>query len=318
MSAFLEVCDLSVEIGGLTALRDVSISVDRGECIGLVGETGSGKSLTCRAIIGMLSRIGARATAGRVMLDGVDLVTLDPRGWSTIRGYRIGFVPQASMAALDPVMRVGNQLRETISILDPAANREQRAIELLESVRLPDVGRVLRSYPHELSGGMRQRVMIALALAGGAPLLVADEPTTALDVTVQREILDLLDSLRRDLGMALVLVTHDLAVIGDRADRVAVMYAGSVVEQGPVAEVLGAPVHPYTKALLAARPFGAEPGSRLASIAGLPPALGAHPAGCAFAPRCAHAQTACEEAAPAVVQVSAQHSTRCIRWRELS
>jgi oligopeptide/dipeptide ABC transporter ATP-binding protein len=317
VSALLELRGVSVEIRGIKALHDVTLDLDRGECLGLVGETGCGKSLTCRVLTGTLGRIAAHLVAGTARFGSTDLAHLDQRAWRAVRGRQIGFVPQSSLSSLDPVMRIGEQLREAVAVLNPSANASKQAQELVERVKLRDPKRVLRAYPHELSGGMRQRVMIALALAGNPPLLVADEPTTALDVTVQRGILDLLDAFRQESGMAVLLVTHDLAVVRSRADRIAVMYAGSVVERGPVTDVFAKPAHPYTRALLGARPLVAERGSRLTAIAGAPPALDQHPPGCPFAPRCSFAEAACEEAFPLTEQVDGDHLVRCRRWQEL-
>jgi len=282
----LSIEHLAVDIGGTLALADVSLEVPRGSCTGIVGETGSGKTLTCRVMTGLIGRIGGRAVRGRVTFEDADLLELTEPGWQAIRGREIALVPQASMAGLDPVMRVGRQLEETIARLTPGLDAGARATELLERVHMPRPQMVKRLYPHELSGGMRQRVMIALALTGRPRLLVADESTTALDVTVQRGILALLAELREETGMSVVLVTHDLAVVQSVADRVAVMYAGTVVESGATEQVLAAPAHPYTRALLAARPIGAGR-TVLSSIPGTPPALDERPPGCPFQPRCA-------------------------------
>jgi oligopeptide/dipeptide ABC transporter ATP-binding protein len=318
VSPLLQLEGVSVAIRGITALHDVTLGMETGECLGLVGETGSGKSLTCRVLTGTLGRIRAEIRAGKVLYDGRDITHLTEAEWKTVRGRQIGFVPQSSLSGLDPVMRIGRQLREAIRALDAGADAKAKSLELLDRVQLRERQRILRAYPHELSGGMRQRVMIALALAGDPHLLVADEPTTALDVTVQRGILELLESLRRESSMTVLLVTHDLAVIRDRADRVAVMYSGSVVERGWVSEIFERPVHPYTKALLGARPAIAAPGTRLTSIPGAPPPLDDQPPGCAFAPRCSFAEPPCNEGLPDAVDVGGGHVTRCRRWKAIS
>jgi oligopeptide/dipeptide ABC transporter ATP-binding protein len=310
----LTVSGLGVEIGGLPVLSDVTLSLPSHGVLGLVGETGSGKSLTCRALMGLLPRIGGKAVAGSIDFDGTELTELDDRGWSRVRGRQIGFVPQASLNALDPVMTVGAQLREAVHHLDPGAEVKARSIELLEMVRLPDPHGVLRRYPHELSGGMRQRVMIALALTGRPRLLLADEPTTALDVTVQKAILDVFSDLRTATGMSLLLVTHDLGVVADAADAVAVMYGGTVVELGPTAEVMSAPTHPYTAALLGARPTVRSEGERLVTIPGVPAVPGQWPTGCRFAPRCSFAREECRVEQPRLLPVADGRSRACHGW----
>jgi ABC-type dipeptide/oligopeptide/nickel transport system ATPase component len=267
-SQLLAASDLSISIGEKHLVNGVSLNVRAGECVALVGESGSGKSLTCRALLGTLHRIGASMT-GALTIDGRDMSSATEHDWRTLRGKNVGFVPQASMAGLDPVMRVGQQLLETIRLHDgPGTNLKVRALELLAQVEMPDPEKVYRSYPHQLSGGMRQRVMIALALAGRPKVLIADEPTTALDVTVERAILDLLSKLCREEQMGLLLVTHDLGVVRRSAQRVYVMRAGQLVEHGETAEVLARPTHPYTIALLAADPALVQPGQRLIGVAG--------------------------------------------------
>lgn len=305
---------VAVEIKGNMALTDVSFDVAEGTCLGLVGETGSGKSLTCRVITGLIGRTGGRITGGRALFNGDDLVTLTEPRWRALRGRKIALVPQASLSSLDPVLRVGRQLEEAIRYLDRAAIPGARMIELLEQVHMPRPAETSRLYPHELSGGMRQRVMIALALAGRPELLVADEPTTALDVTVQRGILGLLAELRQTTGMSVILVTHDLAVVQSVADSVAVMYAGRVVETGMTASVLATPAHPYTKALLAARPIDAHSDFMLSPIPGVPPGLADRPAGCPFHPRCtlARGRPQCRAETPALRPADdAAHLTAC-------
>ncbi len=245
--------------------------------------------MVCRALTGRLARIGARGLGGSVRFDGTDLLAQSPEQWRRLYGRRLALVPQNSLLSLDPVMRVGRQLDETLRELDPAAPRPDRAVELLDMVHLADPRQVLRAYPHELSGGMRQRVMIALALAGQPDLLVADEPTSALDVTVQHGILGLLAELRTLHRMSIVFVTHDLSIVESVCDQVAVMYAGSVVESGPAATMLTAPRHPYTRALVAAHPGTDRRAGQLAAIPGQPRSLVAGAPGCQFAPRCPQA-----------------------------
>jgi peptide/nickel transport system ATP-binding protein len=262
----LSVSGLDVQLGGRQVLHDVSFEIGRGEALALVGESGSGKSVTARAITGLLTRIGGEVSAGTVAYEGVPIAQDDTAAWATLRGRKIALVPQASLSSLDPVVRIGAQLAETIRVLDPGAAVGARSLELLEQVRMSRPAEVLRSYPHELSGGMRQRVMIALALAGRPEFIVADEPTTALDVTVQASILGLLGDLRAETGMTLLMIAHDLAVVGMVSERVAVMRQGLLLEQGPTATVLSTPEHPYTKALLAARPEASQPGQPLAIL----------------------------------------------------
>jgi oligopeptide/dipeptide ABC transporter ATP-binding protein len=317
IAPLLSMRGIAVEIGGREALTDVHLDVPAAGCVGVVGETGSGKSLTCRVILGLLDRIHGRVTRGSAELDGEDLLSRTPEQWRRLRGRRIALVPQSSSAALDPVMRIGRQLREAVHVIDPGADPQQRSLELLEQVQMARARDVLGSYAHELSGGMRQRVTIALALAGRPALLVADEPTTALDVTVQRSLLELLDQLRRDTGMALILVTHDLAVVRAVADDVVVMYAGMTVEAGPVDTIFAQPGHPYTRALLSATPGKARHGQRLVPIPGAPPSLDERPAGCPFAPRCPHVADACRAGQLTLEQVGSDHRVACKRVAEL-
>ncbi|MFO0335600.1 MAG: ABC transporter ATP-binding protein [Pseudomonadota bacterium] len=301
----LRVAGLSVRFdtpdGEVRAVDCVDLVVDRGECVGLVGESGSGKSQLALALTGLLAANG-RAT-GSVRLEGRELLGLPERELRAVRGRRIATVFQDPMTALAPHLTIGTQLVETIrahATVDRATARTQ-ARDWLERVRVPDAATRLRQYPHELSGGLRQRAMIAIALAAGPDLLVADEPTTALDVTVQRQVLDLFRDLRRELGTALVLITHDLGVVAGLCDRVAVMYAGRVVERATTDRLFAAPRHPYGAGLLAAMPRVDErPDRPLGTIPGAPPDLRRPPAGCAFRPRCARAAADCA-VAPALV-----------------
>ena len=293
------------------AVDGVSFDVGRGETLGLVGESGSGKSVTALSIIRLVLPPG-RIAAGRIELDGRNLLDLHESDMRHVRGRRIGFIFQEPMVALDPVYTIGFQIAETLAVHDLARGEaaKKRAIDLLEAVRIPDPARRAREYPHQLSGGLRQRAMIALALAAEPALVIADEPTTALDVTVQAEILDLLRDMRRSFHVSMLLITHDLGVIAAMADRVAVMYCGRIVEQAPVAVLFASPSHPYTRGLIASIP-GGQPGTRLTAIPGTVPALGHLPPGCAFAPRCPNRFEPCDTQPPGVTTTGAGHTVRC-------
>jgi peptide/nickel transport system ATP-binding protein len=314
----LEVEDLAITAatpdGPLTLVADLALTLPTGGALGVVGESGSGKTLLALAIIGLLPE-GLRAT-GRVRLDGVDIMALPEEALCAIRGARIGMVFQEPMSALNPAMTIGAQVAEGLVWhrgIDRSAARAE-VLRLLDRVHIPAAARRIDSYPHELSGGQRQRVGIAIALAPGPQLLIADEPTTALDVTVQAEILDLLGELVGETGMSLVIISHDLGVIASLSDRMLVMYAGARVEEGPTQAVLRAPLHPYTSALLAAVPRrGALAGGRLASIAGNVPPAGRAPAGCRFAPRCPLALAECRAAEPGWLRAAPGRAARCIR-----
>ena len=287
----------------LRAVRNVSLEVRRGETLALLGESGSGKSLTARAACGQLDPL-IRATTGEVLLDGQDLLSMPARTRRGLLGRSIAMVFQDSLTALNPGRRVGWQIAEAFVIhgLAGRAEAHERAVDLMDRVGIPDARIRARHYPHQLSGGMRQRVLIAMAVALGPAVLIADEPTTALDVTVQAQILDLLRDLQAERNMGVLLITHDLGVVVERAERVAVMYAGSIVESGPTTEVLSHPRHPYTRALLDSVPGeDAPPGTLLRSIAGRPPNLRNVPAGCTFAPRCPLAVDDCRVERPPLV-----------------
>jgi len=274
--------------GVVRAVRGVSLRVDRGETVGLVGESGSGKSITALSIARLLPPAG-RITAGEVLLDGQDVLRLSQRALRAVRGRRIGMVFQDSMTALNPLLPVGRQLTEHVRAHLGLGPREatRRALRLLDEVGVTDGERRLRQYPHQLSGGLRQRVAVAIALAADPDLLIADEPTTALDVTIQAQILDLLRREQRDRGMGLLVITHDLGVVAGIADRVAVMYAGRIIEEGATDAVFAEPAHPYTLGLLTSVPrLDTSLDARLPSIPGAPPPLWALDAGCAFRPRC--------------------------------
>ncbi len=300
--------------GEVHAVNNVSFSLKKGELLGVVGESGSGKSVTMMSLIGLLPTPPAEVRQGQVLFDGLDLLKTDAATLRNIRGARIGFVFQDPMTSLNPVFTVGFQLREPLirhmGLKKRAAH--QRAIELLELVGIPDAGQRLKDYPHQFSGGMRQRVMIAIALACDPEVLIADEPTTALDVTIQAQILELVKELRQKLGMAIIWITHDLGVIAGIADRVMVMYGGQVVEQAPVRELFKNPQHPYTKALLKTIPHvrGAR-AERLNVIEGQPPMLGAPPTSCPFRARCDVAFERCAQKNPDQIAYSSDHDVAC-------
>jgi len=319
MTALLDVRDLRVTLatsrGPVDALRGVSFTLDRGATLGLIGESGCGKSMTALALMALLPD-GAKVS-GSISFEGRELTTLDEDRLCALRGDRIAMVFQEPMTALNPLHPIGRQIAEPLRLhrkLGATAARAE-ALRLLERVQMPQARSRLDAYPHQLSGGQRQRVVIAIALACGPDLLIADEPTTALDTTVQREVLDLLDELRRDSGMALLLISHNLDVMAARVERLAVMYGGSIVESGATQAVFERRAHPYTRGLFAARPrLGTDRQRPLATIAGRVPALHEMPTGCAFADRCPLAVDACRSAMPAESSVGAGHSVRCIRW----
>jgi oligopeptide/dipeptide ABC transporter ATP-binding protein len=319
----LEVESLTVEFatagGSFLASDDVSFTLASGEVLGLVGESGSGKTVTCRALMRLLPSRQARVTGGSARIDGVDLVTLDEAAMRQVRGATIGMIFQNPMTHLDPVMTVGDQIAEPLRVhqgMSKAAARE-RAVELLRQVGIPDPASRVHAYPHEFSGGMRQRAMIAAALACGPKLLIADEPTTALDVTVQAQILRLLLELRDRAGLAIILISHDLGVVAQICDTIAVMYAGRIVERAAKKTLLERPLHPYTAGLIASQPGTATPLQELPSIQGQPPSLIDLPRGCSFHPRCALAEAACQVSPPPLVEVTPGHHTACRRWQVL-
>ena len=299
MTPLLQVEDLrtwiATESGVVRAVDDVSLAVDKGEALGLVGESGSGKSMLARSIMGLLPPTAG--TSGRVVLDGIDLLNAPEKVRREIWGPRVAMIFQDAGRALNPVVRIGRQMTEgMVRHLGMSKSRaRERAVELLAEVGVPDPVRRLSNYPHQLSGGMRQRIMIAIALACEPDLLIADEPTTAVDVTVQRQILELLDRVRRDHGMGLILISHDLHLVAGRTDHVAVMYAGRVVERGPTAEVFATPQHRYTEALIASVPSLELPRShRMRVIPGSLPDPRQPPEGCRFAPRCSQRTAECD------------------------
>jgi oligopeptide/dipeptide ABC transporter ATP-binding protein len=318
METLLVVDSLSVSfpVGDrwVPVVRGVSLSVDEGEFVGLVGESGSGKSMTALAILRLIPDPG-RITGGRILLSGEDLLGLaDPR-MRLVRGARIGMIFQEPMTALNPVFTVGFQITEAVRVHRRVSRREAQleAERLLDLVAIPAARQRLKDYPHQLSGGQRQRVMIAIALASKPDLLIADEPTTALDVTIQAQILELLEQLRQELGLAVLLITHDLAVVAETCARVIVMYAGQVVEEAPVETLFSAPAHPYTRGLLAAAPGLGRPVARgeLATIPGQVPEMARLPTGCAFHPRCSEVMEVCAQENPDVYPLSSEHRARC-------
>jgi oligopeptide/dipeptide ABC transporter ATP-binding protein len=322
----LVVDDLEVQFatddGWVTVLDGVSFTVGRGETVGIVGESGSGKTVTSLAVLGLLPDRSARITRGSVRLDGVELVGMPRRKLEALRGDEISMIFQEPMTSLDPAFRVGDQIAEVVRRHRGGSRRAAlaRAVEVLTKVGIPNADRRARSYPHEFSGGMRQRVMIAMAMACEPKAIIADEPTTALDVTIQAQVLDLMRALRDEFGTALVLVTHDLGVVADICDRAVVMYAGQVVEQAGVDELYRSPRHPYTEALMTAMPQLTGRSGRLATIPGRTPNPGAMPSGCRFHPRCRHALPACRAEGRVEIRALAagERASRCLRVHELA
>jgi peptide/nickel transport system ATP-binding protein len=324
MSApLLEVEDLTVEFatpGGIVrAVDGVSFTLGHGEVLGLVGESGSGKTVTCRALMRLLPSRQARIVAGRAQIEGTDLLALDEAEMTRVRGATIGMIFQNPMTHLDPVMTIGDQIAEPLRVHHGMSRNQAlgHAIDLLRQVGIPDPKIRIRSYPHEFSGGMRQRAMIAAALACQPKVLIADEPTTALDVTVQAQILRLLLELRARTGLAIILISHDLGVVAQTCDAIAVMYAGRIAERADKRTLLRRPLHPYTTGLIGSQPGATEPHRPLPSIPGQPPSLADPPAGCRFHPRCAHAEAACRIERPPLVEPAPGHATACRRWRIL-
>ncbi|MCC7271509.1 MAG: ABC transporter ATP-binding protein [Alphaproteobacteria bacterium] len=295
------------------AVDGVGFTVAAGETLGIVGESGSGKSLTALALLRLVPSPPGRIAAGSIRFEGADLATLDEAAMERVRGARIGMIFQEPMSALNPVFTVGEQVAEALRAHEGLGRREAaaRAQRLLERVGIADAPRRMRQYPHELSGGMRQRVMIAAALACRPSLLIADEPTTALDVTIQAQILALLRELQRELEMAVILITHDLGVVAQMVDRVLVMYAGRIVEEGPVERVFAAPRHPYTRLLLESIPSLDHERERLPAIPGMVPTLAELPPGCRFHPRCPDVMAVCRERVPAASDLGAGHRAAC-------
>ncbi len=323
VSPILRIRNLTIAIdtpgGVIRPVRDLSLHIGPGETLAIVGESGSGKSLTGLAVMGLLPQ-AARVEAGEIWLQSQELLRLDESLLRRLRGERFSMIFQDPMSSLNPVHRIGAQIGEGISAHRrlSGADIRRRVLALLRRVSIPDPERRVRAYPHELSGGMRQRVMIAMAVANGPRLLIADEPTTALDVTIQAQVLELLADLKRESGLALIFITHSLPVVAEIADRVAVMYAGEIVEEGCVEAVFDRPLHPYTAALLASAPreAGGENAPAPQGIRGSVPLPYDLPPGCRFAPRCDHRLAACETAPPPLREVATGRRSRCIRWAE--
>ena len=306
--------------GEITAIEEVSFSLKEGEILGIVGESGSGKSVTALTIMGLLPQPPARIAAGKVLFQGQELTKLSSREMQRIRGPGIAMIFQEPMTSLNPVFSIGDQIMETIRAHEslPAAALRKRAIDMLDKVGIPSAARRLDDYPHQMSGGQRQRVMIAIALACNPKLLIADEPTTALDVTIQAQILDLLMDLRDEFRMAIMIITHNMGVIAETADRVLVMYAGRVIEEAPVARIFDHPVHPYTRGLLECVPSITEDRARLIAIPGTLPDPARRPPGCRYSVRCRYAQPSCSDALPPLILEEADHWAACLRAKELA
>ena len=316
----IEVRDLRTHLvtrwGTIKAVDGVSFQVAEGETLGLVGESGSGKSMTCLSILRLVPRPAARIVGGAVLLDGEELLTKSEREMQRIRGKKIAMILQDPMSSLNPVFSIGMQVREPLALHRGLSGRllTACAVELLASVGIASPATRLRAFPHQLSGGMRQRVVGAMAIAAPPRLLIADEPTTSLDLTIQAQYLRLLKDLQARHRLAMIFVTHNLGIVAKICDRVAVMYAGRIVEAGPVEAIFGAPAHPYTRALLDSVPRLGETIDRLAAIEGQPPDLAALPPGCAFAPRCPRAMDRCRTQAPPEFAAGDGHTSRC--WLE--
>jgi peptide/nickel transport system ATP-binding protein len=312
----IDIRDLTIRFTGertVHAVNGVSLSLGEGEVLGLLGESGSGKSVTMRALMRLLPKRRS-VISGSVHVAGQDVLAMDDATLSDFRGRTVSMIFQEPALALDPVYTIGRQISESVMRHEGASQRDAtaRALEMLELVRIPSAKRRLDAYPHEMSGGMRQRAMIALALACRPKILLADEPTTALDATVQIQILLLLRELQREMGMSVIFVTHDIGVAIEICDKVAVMYAGQIVETGTLGEIVRTPQHPYPRGLLASTVHGAARGSRLETIPGTPPSLDTAPVACSFAPRCASAQPRCTAAQPPFVHLGPGRDVRCV------
>ncbi|MFC4032646.1 ABC transporter ATP-binding protein [Streptomyces polygonati] len=318
----LDVRGLRVEFrtrdGVARAVNGVDYSVEAGQTLAVLGESGSGKSVTAQAVMGILDSPPGFVTGGQVLFDGQDLLTMPAERRRRIRGARMAMIFQDALSSLNPVLSVGDQLGEMYRVHRGASRKEARAkaVELMERVRIPAARERVRQYPHQFSGGMRQRVMIAMAISLEPELIIADEPTTALDVTVQAQVMELLAELQREFRMGLILITHDLGVVADVADKIAVMYAGRIVENAPVRDIYRAPAHPYTKGLLRSIPRLDQKGSELYAIKGLPPNLLHIPPGCAFHPRCPIARPVCRTEVPPLYAVDEKRTSACHFWRE--
>jgi len=316
MQALLSITDLHTSFEGPTgithAVNGISLSIENGQTVALVGESGSGKSMTALSVIRLVPPPG-RITSGAIKLDGSNLLDLSDKEMRMIRGSRISMVFQEPMTSLNPVLRIGDQVTEPLILHRQLSGSDatEQGIALLQSVGIPSASERMRDYPHQLSGGMRQRVMIAMALACNPDLLIADEPTTALDVTIQAQILELIETLRQSSRMGILLITHDLGIVAERSDHTCVMYAGRIVEEATTRELLTNPSHPYTLALLASLPQNSEPGRPLATIAGQAPGLSAVLPGCGFCLRCPVVRPECRLETPPLREISPGHSVRC-------
>lgn len=322
----LSIEDLAISFetdeGVVDVIDGVSIDLEEGETLGLVGESGCGKSVTALAVMGLLPKPAGRITGGAIRFQDQDLTQLSSEELSRVRGDQIAMIFQEPMTALNPVHKVGKQLGESYRLHHPDASKSeirQESLRLMDHVGIPAAERRLDEYPHQLSGGMRQRIMIAMALSSRPRILIADEPTTALDVTIQAQILELLRDLQSEYGMSIIFITHDLGVIAELASRVVVMYAGRVAEEASVESLFKTPLHPYTKGLLASIPrLESESKSVLPTIAGVVPSIDELPVGCRFSNRCEFAQDQCTSAKPALEQASESRKIACLRWRELA
>lgn len=318
MTPLLDVRDLAVDMGrGESAVRvvdGVSFSIQSGETLCLVGESGCGKSVTAMSLARLNPSPPVRYPRGEILIEGEDVLKMSDVRLRSIRGGVISYVFQEPAASLNPVFRIGTQIKENLKLHRPEADTTAEVIRLLKLVGIPAPEERVRSHPHELSGGMQQRVMIAMALASQPNLLVADEPTTALDVTIQAQIIDLLRELKRESGMSMLLISHNLGVVGDIADRIAVMYAGQIVESGPADAILRRPLHPYTQALIASVPTLGDDRGKLVPIPGSVPMPGSMPKGCRFHPRCPRVQSDCSTAAPELAEVEPGRLVRCPHW----
>ncbi|MER7413961.1 MULTISPECIES: ABC transporter ATP-binding protein [Streptomyces] len=320
--SLLEVRDLHVDFhtrdGVIKAVNGVNYSVDAGETLAVLGESGSGKSVTAQAIMGILDMPPGRIPKGEILFHGKDMLAMGKEERRKIRGARIAMIFQDALSSLNPVLTVGYQLGEMFRVHQGASRKEAKAkaVELMDRVKIPAAKARVSDYPHQFSGGMRQRIMIAMALALEPDLIIADEPTTALDVTVQAQVMELLADLQREYNMGLILITHDLGVVADVADKIAVMYAGRIVETAPVKQLYAAPAHPYTRGLLDSIPRLDRKGQELYAIKGLPPNMAQVPQGCAFHPRCPMAQDVCRTELPPLAEVGAGRGSACHFWKE--
>ncbi|MBB4891507.1 oligopeptide transport system ATP-binding protein [Streptomyces olivoverticillatus] len=321
-ATLLDVRDLHVEFrtrdGVAKAVGGVSYTVEAGQTLAVLGESGSGKSVTAQAVMGILDSPPGFVTGGEVLFRGRDLLRMGEEQRRRVRGAELAMIFQDALSSLNPVMTVGAQLGEMFEVHQGMSRKDARAraVQLMERVRIPAAADRVRDYPHQFSGGMRQRIMIAMALALEPDLIIADEPTTALDVTVQAQVMDLLAELQREFNMGLILITHDLGVVADVADKIAVMYAGRIVETAPVHDLYAAPAHPYTRGLLASIPRLDRKGRELYAIKGLPPNLTDIPSGCPFNPRCPRARDICRTDRPPLFTVAPGRASACHFWKE--